>query len=518
MAEKKASKAAAVIDIGSNRIKMHISQLRKGSIQDLERLEIPLHLGREVFHSGKISYESFLELSKILNGFSAEMKSCGVTQYRMVATTALREAQNRAYIADMLRIQNGLDLTILDEDEEKSLIYFQAFSILAQNGLLPTNALLSYIGTGNTGIALCRGNMVAFAQTLPVGTLKLQDLFGDSPIQSPGFSEMLQEYLTVLFRQLDFFYSSKKSEQLIAAGTEPEELARICSAPQENGLYRVKTADLCALSRQMEGMTPQKIGFKFNVSEEHAASLMMACAILQQPLASLSAEEVWVPHAELPDAVMRTLLIPGEAAAYSRELRKGSVACAKEIAAQFNPNDAHREFVLETACLLFDKMKTLHGLGRADRLLLELSALLHECGYHVNSSTHSESTFSLIRSLRLYGLCARDNLLVAQIARQEIQSAPVSTDADFMLLSEAERLLVSKLSAIFRLANALDCSKKQKLCDFKIKIEENELRITACANGNAALESWAFAQCSGFFEEVFGLKPTLLIKANNSFF
>lgn len=512
MADKKTTKNAAVIDIGSNRVKMHISQLKKNTIQDLERLEVPLHLGREVFHSGKISYESFLELSRILKGFSAEIKAYGVSQYRMVATTAVREALNRAYIADMLRIQNGLELTVLDEDEEKSLIYFQVFSVLAQNGLVPANALLSYIGTGNTGIALCHGDVVAFTQTLPVGTLKLQDLFGSAPILSSGFSEMLQEYLTVLYRQLDFIYSDRMTNQLIAAGTEPEELAQLCSAVLQNGLYRVKTTDLKAISRQMEGMTPQKIGFKFNISEERAASLMMACAILQQPLSMLTAEEIWIPHAELPDAVMRTLLVPGEAAAYARELRKSSVSCAQEIAARFHSNGIHRDFVLNTACLLFDKMKLLHGLGRDSRLLLELAALLHECGYHVNSSTHADSTFSLIRSLRLYGLSARDNLLVAQIARQETQPSPSFSDA--APLSESEQLAVSKLSAIFRLANALDCSKKQKLSDIKVRIEENELRITAVSQKDALLESWAFEQCSGFFEEVFGLKPTLRIKLN----
>ena len=69
MNRKKSSKAAAVIDIGSNMIKMGISQIQKGEITQLDYLEYPLSLGHEVFAEGKISFESLRELSKILRGF-----------------------------------------------------------------------------------------------------------------------------------------------------------------------------------------------------------------------------------------------------------------------------------------------------------------------------------------------------------------------------------------------------------------------------------------------------------------
>ena len=54
MNRKKSSKAAAVIDIGSNMIKMGISQIQKGEITQLDYLEYPLSLGHEVFAEGKI--------------------------------------------------------------------------------------------------------------------------------------------------------------------------------------------------------------------------------------------------------------------------------------------------------------------------------------------------------------------------------------------------------------------------------------------------------------------------------
>lgn len=48
-----------------------------------------------MFNYGKISFECLRELSHILTGYSNVMKEYGVDQYKVVGTTALREAQNK---------------------------------------------------------------------------------------------------------------------------------------------------------------------------------------------------------------------------------------------------------------------------------------------------------------------------------------------------------------------------------------------------------------------------------------
>lgn len=72
------------------------------------------------------------------------MKEYGVTEYRAIATTAMREAKNRAYVLDQLRIQNNLVVEVLEDGEESSLVY----SALCRSPLLREESLLSYVGTG----------------------------------------------------------------------------------------------------------------------------------------------------------------------------------------------------------------------------------------------------------------------------------------------------------------------------------------------------------------------------------
>ena len=67
MNKKSAAPIAAVIEIGSNNVKLRVSQLSKGKIQTLDRLEYPIGLGHDVFENGSVSFDSLRELSAALS-------------------------------------------------------------------------------------------------------------------------------------------------------------------------------------------------------------------------------------------------------------------------------------------------------------------------------------------------------------------------------------------------------------------------------------------------------------------
>ena len=70
-------------------------------------------------------------------------------------------------------------------------------------------------------------------------------------------------------------------------------------------------------------------------------------------------------------------------------------------------------------------------------------------------------------------------------------------------------LVVAKLSAILRVANALDQSHKQKFKNIRVSMKERELIITVEAFENIALEQTLFENKTSYFENVFSMKPVL---------
>lgn len=70
-------------------------------------------------------------------------------------------------------------------------------------------------------------------------------------------------------------------------------------------------------------------------------------------------------------------------------------------------------------------------------------------------------------------------------------------------------VVVAKLSAILRVANALDQSHKQKFKNIRVSMKERELVITVEVFENIALEQTLFENKTAYFENVFSMKPVL---------
>ena len=244
------------------------------------------------------------------------------------------------------------------------------------------------------------------------------------------------------------------------------------------------------------------------------------------PIAFLMSEDfldilIKICHEEYPYTsfsdlfhTVRSMLLPKSQEDFHSQVRINALSCARSIAAGYKCNLAHSDQVGRFACRIFDKMKKAHGLDLQGRLILELAAILHDCGYYVNSKEHLSSTFNLIQNMDIYGITDEEMSYVAYAVRCSSYEPYHSEDYEENLyeLSDETQLLVSKITAMFRLADALDKSQKQKLSDIRVKLDEHRLIITAESNENTLLEKWAFQHCASFFTDVFGIAPELLIK------
>lgn len=512
---QKKLKEAAIIDIDSNAVKMRISQLKKDKIVDIDRLEYPIRLGHEVFTTGKISFESLRELSSLLHGFSEIMKEYGVNQCKVVATTALREAKNRSYVLDQLKIQNDMSVDVLEEDQEKTLIYSKILDSLNQlSGRSSESALIAYIGAGTIGFSVYDGSQMAYSQNIPMGSLKLHDMLGNISNFTEDFYTVVEEYLETIIGHISIPFHDGRVSNLVLAGNGVQLVAKICSINPAGNHFELEAGKVKELFRQIRSLSQEKIAIQFKISEEAAELLYSSIAIALRLLNFATSDKIILPKAELWDTLICHMLIPKSANEYLEHVRVNAISCAQKIAKTYNCDEAHSECIRKFACKIFDKMKGVHGLDRRKRLLLELAAILHECGYYVTVKQHLLSSFDIIKDTDIYGMTDEEMLITAYVARYNEYDVPNYDGPGLKGLSDKNKLIVSKLVAIFRLANALDKSQKQKLKDIKVRQESNKLLISAQSDANLYLEKWAFQQCAPFFQEVFGCNPELSIKSN----
>jgi exopolyphosphatase/guanosine-5'-triphosphate,3'-diphosphate pyrophosphatase len=158
---------------------------------------------------------------------------------------------------------------------------------------------------------------------------------------------------------------------------------------------------------------------------------------------------------------------------------------------------------------LFDRLKRLHGLGKRDRLLLQLAAILQDTGSYIDMNAHYVHSYYIIVSSEIIGISEHERDIVANIARYHSAETPSSNSSAFQKLPTKSRLVAAKLAAILRIADALDDSRQQKVEKMTVSLKNDQVTITVHSDDDLSLEKQTFKDKAAYFEEVFGLKPIL---------
>jgi len=105
---------AAVIDIGSSSIKLIIGERDEDSVKILESLKNVLPIGKQTFFKGRISQELINQTISFLEKYKQVLKEYEVTNVRVIATTAVREAANKDIFLDTVTRKTGFTIEIFN--------------------------------------------------------------------------------------------------------------------------------------------------------------------------------------------------------------------------------------------------------------------------------------------------------------------------------------------------------------------------------------------------------------------
>ena len=146
--------------------------------------------------------------------------------------------------------------------------------------------------------------------------------------------------------------------------------------------------------------------------------------------------------------------------------------------------------------------KRLHHLGDVERSWLEFAAVLHDIGYLINPRQHHKHAYYLIKNSDIGGLTAEEIEVVANIARYHRRSMPAAKHEGYADLPLKLKRTVRILSALLRVADALDRTHFSAVQTVNVKIGQT-LTIVATVSGDAAMEIWSASQRTDLLEQVF---------------
>jgi len=195
---------------------------------------------------------------------------------------------------------------------------------------------------------------------------------------------------------------------------------------------------------------------------------------------------------------------------YQSSIRERSV---QAMAQQYHTDWAHVQQVAKLALSLFDQSQILHGWGDSQRHWLWAAAMLHTIGQYVNHSAHHKHSYYLIRHGGLLGYSEEEIEIIANLARYHRNSPPKRRHEPWAALSKEQRAVVSQLSALLRLATALDRRRIQIIESVSLEIAPNSWTLTVKPRDpedDCALELWDLESQKVIIEAEFNITLTVV--------
>ncbi|MEZ4358774.1 MAG: HD domain-containing protein [Kofleriaceae bacterium] len=444
------------IDAGSNAIRYVIGELIHGDVVRVEADRMPIRLGGGAFTRGELEEQTIDQAVAAFAHFRQRFDHHGVGAYRAIATSAVRDAHNRDVLLHRLYHEAGIELEVIEGEEEARLI---RKAVLHALGLGAPSCILD-LGGGSLELNLRQGTSW-LGHSLPVGTVRLLETFGLNHALSDAEAGMVRRYTATLTQVIS---GAEHREVAAITGGNAEALASLFGdGGSPPGL------ELATLERRLPeliGSSVEERMARFGVRRDRAEVIAVAALVFATVGRQLGVTRFVAPGVGLREALLLELAESTRTAQLHAEGThdKALLTVARSFAQRAHHDTTHGEQVRRLAASMFRQLRDLHQLGERHGLLLEVAALLHDIGEVVNPRGHHKHSEYMIRWGRLPGLAEHERELVALAAR--CHRKPLNDVKKIIgdcALPKEQRAQLRRVVALLRLADGLDTEHRQRV-------------------------------------------------------
>lgn len=502
----------AAIVVGSYEISMKIFDISsRGKIKEIDHIRQRIELGTDTYATGKISYPLVNEVCRILNEFVTIMNTYRVKNYQAYGTSAIRETENRMIILDQIVQRTGIQLAVLSNSEQRFLDYKSiAFKGEDFNRIIEKGTAIVDIGGGSLQISLFDKDSLVATQNMRLGVLRMRERLLKLNASPEKYEELLEEMVGAQLAVFKRMYLKDRAIQNIILVDDYVSMVmkQRMESSQQNGYADMEA--LTSFIERLKSKNTSEIAQLLKIPDEAAYLLFVSAVITKTILVTMGSELLWAPGVTLCDGIAYEYAEQNRIFKPEHDFEQDIIACARNISKRYMGSRKRAETLEQITMTLFDSMRKIHGLGKRERLLLRIAAILHDCGKYMSMINVGECSYSIIMSTEIIGLSHKERAIIANIVKYN------HLDFDYFeepgILEELDTvsyLTISKLTAILRVANGLDRSHKQKFKNIKTALKDNRLVITVDTLEDITLERGLFNGKADFFEEVYSIRPVI---------
>ncbi|HTL98078.1 MAG TPA: Ppx/GppA phosphatase family protein [Holophagaceae bacterium] len=467
----------AALDIGSNSIHLVVVEAAGlESFRVLAREKAMVGLAQGLAVSGRISDEAFAAGMKALQRMKAALDGFACDRVMAFGTATLRDAANAAdFLAGAKQL--GLEVQVISGEEEARLIHLA----VAQAYPFPKGVVaLVDIGGASTELTWVENGRVLASCSVPWGLQRLADAF---PVPDPPKAkdyERVRRALRGLLKEAARQLPKRLPEATWIFGTSGtlEDLAKAAAGSDIAAKGQVR-----ALRVALWEVTARRRCARLSTVPPRRAAILHIGALWAELLMGWTGADAMrhLPVGLREGMVWEALRHGGELLPPLRERRWSSV---EALAARIDPDPAHSAHVQGLADRLFVDLQPAFELGELEREWLACAARLHDVGFALAEKDHHKHGAYMIQHGDLKGFWPEELAVIAQVVRHHRGKAPDPAKHEaFAALPPWHQAAVRKLTAILRVADALDRRRDQRVGAARLRLAKEGAVLTVQDRG-----------------------------------
>ena len=516
------------IDIGTNSIHMVIVEIdpQLATFTIVAKEKDTVRLGERDRKTGNLTPEAISRALESLQRCQALAVSFEAQHIFAVATSAVREAPNGGEFLKQIDDELGLQVNLISGQEEARRIYLGVLSGMEFNR---HPHIIIDIGGGSTELILADRKEERFLSSTKVGAVRLMREFASEDPISEAELVYLRAYVRgMLERPVENIRNGlAKNEEAKMVGTSGtiQALAIVLARKTEEGEpnpltgYQVSLSALEKLTERLAKMSYEERLQVSGLSEKRAEIIVPGAIVLVEAMKMLGMEAIALCERALREGIIVDWMLKqgliGSPFRYQSEVRDRNV---RKLAQKYQVDLDYSERTANFALSLFDQLQgKLHFWNEGERELLWAAAMLHNSGIYISHAAHHKHSYYLIRNGELLGYTETELEIIANLARYHRKSKPKKKHENYQKLTDKrDRQIVNQLSAILRVAIALDRRQLGAVAKVECQYFGDRQRLELCLNpafpeDNCELELWSLDYKKEVFEEEFGVKVVPLL-------
>ncbi len=458
------AKITAVIDIGSNSARMAVfKKTSRFGFYLLREEKSRVRISEGAYeHNGELQDFAIERAVKALHEFLLIAKSLKARKILCVATSAVRDAPNKARFLKRVKNEVGIDIKVIDGEKEA---FFGG--VAAANLLYEKNGVTIDIGGGSTELALIRNKRIENTISLKLGTVRLKELFFDR-----GDIEGAREFIKKEIEKLGDIYDSKK---IFGIGGTIRALSQAVMKKTDYPLdilhgftYEIKNEK--KFLENIVRMSDEEL-LKAGIKQDRLDVIRPGTLIFLELIEYLGAKEVITSGVGVREGVFLSDLLRGDNYRFPENFNPS----VRTIIDVYGIDTKTASYETKIALEIFDLVKKEFKLEEKYKKLLTFAIKLSRAGELIDFyEAHKHTDYILLNSLH-YGFRHCDRLLISKIIRfykrKKIKKREI--EAYKCLLPKKET--VEKLCNIFWIAKTVNLNLSRP--DVEISKENGKIII-----------------------------------------